>query len=182
MRKRSRPSVAFSVFILSLAILLCWQGASAQADPTGLPIIGTWKVNLGKSSPSFRKTRPPTWTCTYVAENGGIRQTMYDAYPPKYAGLPTKGVAPHDHTYFFKLDGKQLYKDPEGPNEEAQTVAMWLVTRNIIFRQRQTKGGDDERGLYVVSPDGNTLTWYIWSANTPNSKGITNEVVWDRIK
>jgi hypothetical protein len=181
MRIRRKAGLATSILLLSVAMLFCCQGASAQADPAGLPIIGTWRVNLDKSSPGVRKFRAPTWTCTYVVENGGIQHTMYDVYPPKYTGLPT-GVAPHDHTYFFKLDGKQLYKDPEGPNGEGQTVAMWLVTRNVIFRQRQTKGVDDERVLYVVSPDGNTLTWYVWSANNPNPQGATNEIVWDRVK
>lgn len=112
---------------------------------------------------------------------------MYDEYPPTYVGLPTT-VAPHDHTYWFLLDGKP-YKDPEGPNGEDQTVSMWLVTRNIIFRQRQMKGVDDERALYLVSDDGKTLTWYVWNAN-PNPRGQASPnananaragMVWDRV-
>lgn len=165
---------------MSFLALLCCRTASAQADPTGLPIIGTWRINLDKSSPNIRKIRQEGWTCTYTVETGGIRHSVYDKYPAPYAGLPT-GLAPHDHTYWFKLDGKQDYKDPEGPNGEGQTVAMWLVNRNTVFRQRQTKGQDDERVLYVVSPDGKTLTWYVWSANKPNPTGETNFMVWDRV-
>ncbi len=178
MHKDRRRNIV--VLVISFLAFLCCRGASAQADPTGLPILGTWRINLDKSSPGVRKFRPATWTCTFTVENGGIRQTMYDEYPPKYAGLPT-GVAPHDHTYFFKLDGKQDYKDPEGPNGESQTVSMWLVNPNAIFRQRQTKGVDDERALYVVSPDGRTLTWYGWNASKPDPKGETNLMVWDRV-
>lgn len=167
--------------VLLTTMLAVPSMANAQADPTGLPIIGVWRVNLEKSSPNIRRIRQASWTSEYTVENGGIRHSVFDAYPPPYKGLPT-GVAPHDHTYFFKLDGTQSYKDPEGPNNEEQTVAMWLVNRNTIFRQRQTKGEDDERVLYVVSPDGNTLTWYVWNAMKPDPKGVSNIIVWDRVK
>jgi hypothetical protein len=168
------------VLAMSLLILLCCRTASAQADPKGLPILGTWRINLEKSSPAIRKIRQASWSCTFTLENGGIRHSVYDTYPPPYTGLPT-AVAPHDHTYWFKLDGKQEYKDPEGPNGEGQTVSMWLVNRNTIYRQRQTKGVDDERVTYVISPDGNTMTWSAWSANKPNPTGETNYMVWDRV-
>ena len=177
---KNRRRIGF-VLAMSLLILLCCRTASAQADPKGLPILGTWRINLGKSSPGVRKIRQASWTCTYTVENGGIRHSVYDSYPPPYKGLPTT-VAPHDHTYFFKLDGRQEYKDPEGPNGEEQTVSMWLAERNIIYRQRQTKGVDDERVLYIVSPDGKTLTWYAWSATKPNPTGEnSNVMVWDRV-
>jgi hypothetical protein len=173
-------SLTFGMLII-FSVMTSSITSYAQADPNGLPIIGTWRVNLDKSSPGIRRLRTPAWTTTYSVENGGIRHNVYETYPPKYSGLPT-GVAPHDHTYFFKLDGRQEYKDPEGPNGEEQTVAMWLVNRDTIFRQRQTKGVDDERVLYIVSPDGKTLTWYVWSANKPDPKGQTNMIVWDRVK
>jgi hypothetical protein len=155
---------------LSLLVLLCCTSLSAQVDPTGLPIIGT---------------RADTWTAVYTVENGGIRQTMYDVYPPPYQGLPTNGVAPKDHTFFYKLDGKQVYKDPEGPNGEEQTISTWLVNRNTIFRQRQTKDADDERVLYIVYDDGKTLMWWVWNA-MPNPKAAPNpnpgpSMVWDRV-
>jgi hypothetical protein len=172
-----RMGLMVALAVLSLSVS---GAAMAQADPTGLPIIGMWRVNLDKSSPNIRKFRQATWTCEYVVENGGIRHNVYDVYPPPYKGTPT-GVAPHDHTYFFKLDGTQAYKDPEGPNNEGQTVAMWLVDRNTIYRQRQTKGEDDERVIYQVSPDGKQLTWFVWSANKPDPKGMTNLIVWDRV-
>jgi len=45
----------------------------------------------------------------------------------------------------FKLDGKSIYKDPQGPNGLGQTVAMWLVDKNTLYRERSTKGVIDER-------------------------------------
>jgi hypothetical protein len=42
--------------------------------------------------------------------------------------------------FWFKLDGKNIYPNPQGPNGLGQTVAMWLVDRNTIYRERATKG------------------------------------------
>jgi hypothetical protein len=53
---------------------------------------------------------------------------------------------------------------------------MWLVDRNTIFRERMTEGVVDERVLYRVSPDGQTLTWTGFNADRDSG-----HVVWDRI-
>jgi hypothetical protein len=171
-------------FVAGVAVATLFSGAPAfaQASPDKLPIIGVWRINLEKSSPAIRRARTEKWTTAYEVENGGIRHSVYDEYPPKNPAAVQAGLAPHDHTYWFKLDGKQDYKDPEGPNGEGQTVAMWLADQYTIFRQRQTKGVDDERVLYRVSPDGKTLTWTVWSANKPNPTGESNVMVWDRVK
>jgi hypothetical protein len=186
MEERMSGNLRRGVFGVALAVLvlLCCTSVSAQVDPTGLPIVGTWKINKAKSGPGVRN-RPDSWTAVYTVEDGAIRQTMYDVYPAPYEGLPLTGVAPKDHTFVYKLDGKQIYKDPEGPNGEEQTLSTWLVTRNMIYRQRQTKGMDDERVLYIVSDDGKTLMWYVWNAN-PNPKAPPNpnpgpSMVWDRV-
>jgi hypothetical protein len=59
----------------------------------------------------------------------------------------------------------------------SQTVGMWLIDRNTIYRERMTKGVIDERTLYRVSPDGKTLVW-----TNVNSDGDSGHVVWDRIE
>ena len=74
------------------------------------------------------------------------------------------------------LDGQNIYENPQGPNGQGQTVAMWLIDRNTIFRERATKGVIDERVLYRVSPDGKTLTWTPFNAN-----GDSGQMVWERI-
>lgn len=161
------------------------QAAPAELkapDPTGLPIIGTWRINLDKSSPRLRQMRDPSWTQEYSVENGGIQHTVWETYPPKSWDLPWKGVGNESHTYWFKLDGKQIYKDPQGPNGQSQTVSMWLADRYTVFRQRMTAGVEDERVLMQVSPDGKTLTWMNWSANAPNPEVGSMIVVFDRVK
>ena len=79
-------------------------------------------------------------------------------------------------TYWFKLDGKNIYPNPQGPNGQGQTAGMWLIDRNTIFRERATKGVIDERVLYRVSPDGQTLTWTGFNADRDSS-----QTAWDRI-
>ena len=64
-----------------------------------------------------------------------------------------------------------------GPNGLGQTVGMWLVDRNTLYRERMTKGVVDERVMYRVSPDGQTLVWTNFNAD-----GASGHVVWDRIK
>jgi hypothetical protein len=151
-------------------------------DPTGLPIIGTWRINLDKSSPALRQVRDPSWTSEYSVSNGGIQHTIWETYPPKSWDLPWKGIGNESHTYWFKLDGQQIYKDPQGPNGQMQTVSMWLADRNTVFRQRMTAGVEDERVIMQVSPDGKTLTWMNWSANMPNPERGSMIVVFDRVK
>ena len=78
--------------------------------------------------------------------------------------------------FWFKLDGRNIYPNPQGPNGLGQTVAMWLVDRNTIYRERATKGVVDERVMYRVSPDGKTLVW-----TNLNADGNSGHQVWDRI-
>jgi hypothetical protein len=53
---------------------------------------------------------------------------------------------------------------------------MWLVDRNTIYRERATKGVVDERVMYRVAPDGNTLVWTNFNAD-----GNSGHQVWNRI-
>ena len=150
-----------------------YRVAAEKMDPRTLPIIGTWRINLAKSA---RQDRDPSQTTIYTAENGGIRHDVFDEYPPEVDNYRT---VYHDlyHTYWFKLDGRNIYTDPQGPNGRGQTVGMWLVDRNTIFRERATKGVIDERVLYRVSPDGQTLTWTGFNADRDSSHSV-----WDRVK
>ena len=160
-----------------------YRNVADKMDPSKLPIIGAWRINFEKSDPSLKLQGrfKDTGTNIYTAVDGGIKTETYLYWPPTKVDF--KNVFTDDaREYWFKLDGKSIYKDPQGPNGLGQTVAMWLADQNTIFRQRQTKGVDDERVLYRVSPDGKTLTWTVWSANKPAPTGESNMMVWDRVK
>jgi hypothetical protein len=155
-----------------------YRVAAEKMDPSKLPIIGAWRINFTRSDPALKLQNrfKDTGTVIYTAENGGIKQEVFLYWPPTKADY--KNVFTDDaREFFFKLDGKNIYPNPQGPNGLGQTVAMWLVDRNTLFRERATKGQVDEWVLYRVSPDGNTLTWTSFNGGPGNS----GHNVWDRI-
>jgi hypothetical protein len=149
-----------------------------KMDASKLPIIGAWRINFDRSDPSMKAQGrfKETGTAIYTAVNGGIKNEVFLFYPPKDDSYKTV-FTDDGREFWFKLDGKNIYENPQGPNGLGQTVGMWLIDRNTIFRERATKGVIDERVLYRVSPDGKTLVW-----TTFNSGGDSGHVVWDRIE
>ena len=154
-----------------------YRVAAEKVDPSNLPIIGAWRINFEKSDPGMKAQGrfKDTGTTIYAAVNGGIKTETFLFYPPKDDSYKT-AFTDDGREYWFKLDGKNIYENPQGPNGLGQTVAMWLVDRNTMYRERMTKGVIDERVLYRVSPDGRTLVWTNF-----NAAGDSGHVVWDRI-
>jgi hypothetical protein len=154
-----------------------YRVAAEKMDPSKLPIIGAWRINFDKSDPGMRAQGrfKDTGTTIYTAVDGGIKTETFLFYPPTRNDYKTV-FGDDAREYWFKLDGKNIYKDPQGPNGLGQTVAMWLVDRNTLYRERATKGVIDERVMYRVSPDGRTLAWTNFNADRNSG-----HVVWDRI-
>jgi hypothetical protein len=149
-----------------------------RQDPSKLPFIGAWRINFDRSDPAFRTAArfKDTGTVIYTAVDGGIKQEVFLYWPP--TKVDYKNTFTDDaREFWYKLDGKNIYKDPQGPNGLGQTVAMWLVDRNTMYRERATKGVVDERVMYRVSPDGNTHTWTRFDQQGSNP----GHQVWDRI-
>ncbi len=154
-----------------------YRVAADKMDPSKLPIIGAWRINFDRSDPALKLANrfKDTGTVIYTAENGGIKQEVFLYWPP--TKVDYKNVFTDDaREFWFKLDGKNIYPNPQGPNGLGQTVAMWLVDRNTIYRERATKGVVDERVMYRISPDGKTLVW-----TNLNADGNSGHQVWDRI-
>jgi hypothetical protein len=153
-----------------------YRVAGDKTDPSKLPHIGAWRINFQKSAPGAEQRWSATATNIFAAEKGGIRHSVFNIYPPTVDNYET--VYTDDaRAYWFKLDGKNIYPNPQGPNGREQTVAMWLIDRSTIFRERATKGVVDERVLYRVSPDGRLLTWTGFNADRDSS-----HTAWDRIE
>ena len=154
-----------------------YKTAAEKKDPSKLPIIGAWRINLSKSDPGIQPRFTPTAMNIFIAENGGIRQEVYQDYPPKVNTFKTVFDERY-RSWWFKLDGQNIYRDPQGPNGMGQTVAMWLADRNTLYRERATKGVVDEKVLYRVSPDGKMLVW----TSFMNVNGNSGQNVWDRVE
>jgi hypothetical protein len=162
----------------SIGFFGSYRVAADKMDPSKLPIIGAWRINFDRSDPSMRAQGrfKDTGTTIYAAENGGIKQEVFLYWPP--TKVDYKKVFTDDaREFWFKLDGKNIYENPQGPNGLGQTVGMWLIDRNTILRERMTKAVIDERVLYRVSPDRKTLVW-----SNFNAAGNSGHVVWDRIE
>ena len=154
-----------------------YRVANEKVDPSKLPIIGAWRINFNRSDPALKLQNrfKDTGTVIYSAENGGIKQEVFLYWPP--TKVDYKKVFTDDaREFWFKLDGKNIYPNPQGPNGLGQTVAVWLVDRDTMYRERATKGVVDEHVMYRVSPDGNTLVWTAFNAD-----GNSGHQVWDRI-
>ena len=161
----------------SIGFFGSYRVANEKTDPSKLPIIGAWRINFDRSDPALKLANrfKDTGTLIYTAENGGIKQEVFLYWPP--TNVDYKNVFTDDaREFWFKLDGKNIYPNPQGPNGLGQTVAMWLVDRNTIYRERATKGVVDERVMYRVAPDGNTLVWTNF-----NAEGNSGHQVWNRI-
>jgi hypothetical protein len=154
-----------------------YRVAAEKTEPSKLPIIGAWRINFDRSDPALKLANrfKDTGTIIYTAERGGIKQEVFLYWPP--TKVDYKNVFTDDaREFWFKLDGKNIYPNPQGPNGLGQTVAMWLVDRNTLYRERATKGAVDERVMYRVAPDGNTLVWTNF-----NAEGNSGHQVWNRI-
>jgi len=154
-----------------------YRNVADKMDPSKLPIIGAWRINFERSDPSLRLANrfKDTGTTIYTAVDGGIKAETFLYWPP--TKVDYKKVFTDDgREFWFKLDGKD-YPDPQGPNGLGQTVRMWLVDKNTLYRERTTKGVVDERVLYRVSPDGKTLVW----TNFANVGADSGHQVWNRI-
>jgi hypothetical protein len=161
----------------SIGFFGSYRMAGEKTDPSKLPIIGAWRINFDRSDPALKLANrfKNTGTVFYTAENGGIKQEVFLYWPP--TKVDYKNVFTDDaREFWFKLDGKNIYPNPQGPNGLGQTVAMWLVDRNTLYRERATKGVVDERVMYRVAPDGNTLVWTNF-----NAEGNSGHQVWNRI-
>jgi hypothetical protein len=161
----------------SIGFFGSYRIAGEKTDPSKLPIIGAWRINFDRSDPALKLANrfKDTGTIIYTAENGGIKQEVFLYWPP--TKVDYKNVFTDDaREFWFKLDGKNIYPNPQGPNGLGQTVAMWLVDRNTLYRERATKGVVDERVMYRVAPDGNTLVWTNF-----NAEGNSGHQVWNRI-
>jgi hypothetical protein len=157
--------------LVALAIVMaCADTTSGQESASKEPLIGTWKINLAKSS-YMRSGKPgptpaDTLTWTYTAEKDGLRMSVY---PMGLAPSPAR-------SYFFKWDGKE-YPDPQGPGRH-ETVVFWRMHPNMLTRVVRQYPSDEDRAAgrnakflewvsWAVSPDGKTLAITAWDPEHP---------------
>jgi hypothetical protein len=142
--------------LLGLAIAALPRVGFAQSDP----LIGTWKLNLAKSTYS-PGPGPRSQTITTQAEGQGLKFTVegVDAQ-----GNPTKAVlAAINDGKSYAATGNPAYDASSAKRVNDSTI--WVI---------RTKAGKVVQTLIgVVSPDGKT--WTITTAGvTPNGQQLYN--------
>jgi hypothetical protein len=148
--------------LLGLAIVTLPQTGVAQSDP----LIGTWKLNLAKST--FNPgPAPKAGTLNIQSEGQGLRviNEGVDAQ-----GNPTKT----DRVQF--LDAKSY----PVPGEPAYDADSWKRVSGSSVEITRTKAGKVVQTLMgVASADGKTLTVTVTGINA-NGQQINNVVVNDK--
>jgi hypothetical protein len=155
---------------IKLSLVVCLAGALtstlvfAQADAH----VGTWKLNLAKST--FKPGPPPQSTIlTYAADGTGLTVMVQGV---DAAGKP---INPEKAKVAVNFDGK----DHPTPNANYDASAWKRADSNKFEVTRKKDGKVVQSGTNTVSKDGKTMTT---SAKGTNASGqsIDNVTVYDK--
>src|SRR5712692_3625160 len=132
------------VFVALAALLAAYSTAQAQSPD---PWIGTWKVNLAKSS--YSPGPKPTAAATVKMEPsaGGLKTTI-DATTPQGQPVHTETVG--------KFDGKD--NPVTGAQAPNTTTAIKRVNGRTFEAQGKVGGKPTVTTKVVISADGKSLT------------------------
>ena len=161
MQTRIRPT---RLFVVSLGLVLALAGTALAQSSN--PRIGTWKLNLARSTYAAG-TAPKSATFTVVAAGAGVKVTV--------DGVNADGTVSH-WMYTANYDGKD-YPVTGNPNRE--TVASTLVDANTLKSIYKKGGKAAVTQTSVLSSDGKTIT--ITSTST-DAKGqpVNSVAIYDR--
>jgi len=162
MRKRALGIGLIAVALLTAIAFETPRIFGQDADSKD-PIVGTWKMNLAKSSSIgadgaiVHPTRPATRIV--AVEGDGYRMTTFDDANPAAA-----------RSYFFRSDGKE-YPDPHGPGN-GEVAIHWRLSPYLMVRLVKMNGMPTEYATYAISSDGNVLTTTSWEPATPEYHNV----------
>lgn len=152
-----KTAVLFSVLSL----------ASLQALPAADPTLGTWKLNVAKSSVSAG-AKPQSQIVTYTdAGNGFIRFT---------STLVEANGDTIQSSWYSKRDGRKANYNSDFADSITLSVSGDLYTTTWESRKQWTVVGD---GQSVISKDGKQMTW-TWRAVAKTGRRISGTSVFDR--
>jgi hypothetical protein len=167
---RARRSVSAkrlaSAFLCAATLFLLAAGATlAQSDP----LLGTWKLNLEKST--FTNMHGPKSETRTIEVQGGITKVTYD-------GTAADGTHVA-FSYSTDYSGKDFPVVGTGQSSGADTVAMKRVDANTTTAVAKKGDRVVQTATTVVSKDGKTMTI---TSNGTNASGqpTSFSMVWDK--
>jgi hypothetical protein len=146
-----------------IGTLLTVSSAALAAPAASDPVIGTWTLNVAKSTGAV----PKTDTRTYAAADGGIKLTM------KRVSAEGKEISAQTN---YKYDGKDY---PFKGSSEYDTVSAKRIAPRTVEITQKLGGKVVGMTTRTVSPDGKTLTL---ATRSKNAKGevVSSTLVFDR--
>jgi hypothetical protein len=154
---RTILSKAFVVFAITSV-------AALAADNT----LGTWKLNVAKSTYTPGPMPIKSLTITREAADGGVKHTT--------TGERADGTAIHA-SYTAKYDGKDVQV---AGNSQYDTIAIKQVNANTLTDERKkTSGPYKATGRTVISNGGMTMTTTTKGTNA-DGKEFTQTLVLDK--
>jgi hypothetical protein len=134
------------------------------------PLVGTWKINLAKSSFTPAGTGPKSDTLTVQAQGDGVKISA--------DGVNADGTR-IAFSYTTNLDGKvSAISGPGFPNG-ADTVAVKRVDANTNTATGKNAGEVVYTRRLVVSKDGKVMT-ITGKGTDEQGKPTTSTTVWDK--
>ena len=148
----------------ALVALAITSVAALAADNT----LGTWKLDVGKSTYTPGPLPIKSLTVTREASDGGVKQTVTGERPD--------GTA-LNASYTAKYDGKEVQVTG---NSAYDTIAIKQVNANTLTKERKKTGGSYKAtSRIVVSNGGKTLTATAKGTNA-DGKAFTQLFVFDK--
>jgi hypothetical protein len=138
--------------------------AAFGADNT----LGTWKLNVAKSTYTPAPMPVKSLTLTRDASDGGVKQTV--------TGERADGTAANG-SYTAKYDGKDVHVEGNAPYD---TIAIKQVNANTLTEERKKTGGSYKAtSRIVISNGGKTMTTTVKGTNA-DGKAFTQVYVFDK--
>lgn len=159
---RIRNLVVGGVGVLIAVVALAATTTAQGKDPW----VGTWKLNLAKSTYSPGPA-PKSSTVTIAASEGGIKVTVDT--------VPATGAAQH-WTVTAKFDGKD---NPVTGNPNADSQAFKKIDDRSYEATAKKAGKTTTTSRVVISADGKTRT-NSQTGTDPQGKPMKNTLVFDR--
>jgi hypothetical protein len=157
--KRARITMVLAAGVLTVAVL-------ATAQPKD-PFVGTWRLNLAKSTYS---PGPPPKSTTSTYETAG------QGYKVSVKTEPASGPA-QQWSYTSNLDGKD--SPITGNNPNADTVAAKRIDANTLEIVNKKGGKVMTTQKNVVAPDGKTRTVTTTGTDAQGQK-VNNVAVYEK--
>ena len=155
-RVTSRVSAVVSVLVALVLVVALSPAAFAQVDPR---ILGTWKLNLTKSS--FDPGPPPTsMTVTREQVGDAVRYTI-----ERIEADGTRRIVVEAPKYDGKDYPRRVKDDPSLGAPYPDTIALTRIDAQTVEETLKRAGRVVETARQVVSPDGRLITTTVTGTN-----------------